>query len=189
MNKFTVPKPCHENWENMLPEEQGRFCTSCHKKVYDFTEKSDQEIQEIFDIEKRNLCGKFDSEKLIYFTKFQKVVLRVENFTQNHFSKFGILVTAVSLLVMITGCEEKKNPTPLIGETKIPEENRFTKENAVVLGKIQIIETDSTTHYLKNLDHIKTVKNPPIKTEKNEITEPKTTMGVPIPISDKDSLK
>ena len=47
------PKPClsyvcSEDWNNMKPCEQGRFCGSCQKTVVDFTEKSDAEIQEMF---------------------------------------------------------------------------------------------------------------------------------------------
>ncbi|MFC6267369.1 hypothetical protein [Frigoriflavimonas asaccharolytica] len=107
MSKFTVPKPCHENWENMLPEEKGKFCGFCQKTVYDFTQTSDEKIQQIFEKENGNICGRFENTQLIQFSKFQNVVMRFENFTKNHFSKFGILVSAVSLLMSISGCQKK----------------------------------------------------------------------------------
>src|ERR1043165_1898261 len=39
-----IPKPCHENWHNMTPKEQGRYCGSCEKIVIDFTKMSDKEL-------------------------------------------------------------------------------------------------------------------------------------------------
>lgn len=42
--KISIPNPCHENWNEMLPEENGRFCLSCRKCVLDFTKMTDEEI-------------------------------------------------------------------------------------------------------------------------------------------------
>lgn len=32
-----IPEPCHAEWDGMRPEEQGRFCFSCSKKVHDLS--------------------------------------------------------------------------------------------------------------------------------------------------------
>src|SRR5580700_8031354 len=39
-----IDKPCSECWEQMTPEEQGRFCTACQKTVINFSGMSDSEI-------------------------------------------------------------------------------------------------------------------------------------------------
>lgn len=60
---ISIPKPCHENWEAMTPEEQGRFCSVCSKTVIDFTKASDKEIIEHLNKDK-NACGRFVSSQL-----------------------------------------------------------------------------------------------------------------------------
>jgi len=61
--KVTIPKPCHENWATMTPEEKGRFCQVCSKSVRDFTNASDLEI--INDLSQNpNICANFRIDQL-----------------------------------------------------------------------------------------------------------------------------
>ncbi|MFT3796730.1 hypothetical protein [Flavobacterium sp.] len=61
--KIHIPQPCHENWSNMTPEAQGRFCLACQKTVYDFTQLSDRTIAEKIS-SGENLCGRFSPTQL-----------------------------------------------------------------------------------------------------------------------------
>ncbi|MBP9794247.1 MAG: carboxypeptidase-like regulatory domain-containing protein, partial [Flavobacterium sp.] len=60
---ITIPKPCSENWSKMSLVEQGRFCQSCRKKVFDFTQSSDREIADAFK-SNASLCGRFHNSQL-----------------------------------------------------------------------------------------------------------------------------
>ncbi len=61
--KLSIPKPCHENWDAMTPNEKGRFCQVCSKTVRDFTASSDQEI--INSISgSSNICVNINSDQL-----------------------------------------------------------------------------------------------------------------------------
>lgn len=62
--KITIPKPCHENWEAMTPNEQGRFCSVCSKTVKDFTNASDDEMIRAFSDSSGNICGNFRESQL-----------------------------------------------------------------------------------------------------------------------------
>jgi TonB-dependent SusC/RagA subfamily outer membrane receptor len=55
---ISIPTPCHENWQNMNPTEQGRFCLSCKKEVIDFTVMSDAELfRYLLSAKGKNICG------------------------------------------------------------------------------------------------------------------------------------
>ena len=43
-----IQEPCHEDWHKMLPEEKGRFCMACQKKVIDFTGYTDRQVATFF---------------------------------------------------------------------------------------------------------------------------------------------
>lgn len=53
-----IEKPCSENWDNMTPNEKGRFCASCEKTVIDFTQQTSEEISAVLKSAKGEVCGK-----------------------------------------------------------------------------------------------------------------------------------
>lgn len=61
---FYIPKPCHENWDNMTPEGKGRFCASCSKQVVDFSLMSDQQVLNYFTEASGKVCGRFANDQL-----------------------------------------------------------------------------------------------------------------------------
>lgn len=66
MKKFTlsVTKPCHEDWEQMTPDQRGRFCASCQKSVVDFTAMSDRQVADYFKKSSVSTCGRFYRDQL-----------------------------------------------------------------------------------------------------------------------------
>ncbi|MEJ5102869.1 hypothetical protein [Chryseobacterium sp. MYb328] len=75
--KITIPKPCHENWDNMTSDEKGKFCSVCSKTVHDFTGFSNEELSDSFD-SNENICGRFREDQLdrnLYLSIISKLAL------------------------------------------------------------------------------------------------------------------
>ena len=62
---ISIPKPCHENWNQMSPQDKGRFCQVCSKTVVDFTSLSVEQVQNYF-VQRtgQKTCGRFRSDQL-----------------------------------------------------------------------------------------------------------------------------
>lgn len=65
-NTYTIdiPKPCHENWNTMTPDDKGRFCAQCSKTVVDFTRMSDHQIVQLLEKSDSNICGHVTTDQL-----------------------------------------------------------------------------------------------------------------------------
>ncbi len=57
--QLNISSPCHEDWNAMSKEEQGRFCGQCQKTVIDFTTWSDNDLFSFFSKNNTSVCGRF----------------------------------------------------------------------------------------------------------------------------------
>src|SRR5687768_7820769 len=72
-SKIIIAKPCHENWNKMTPEEQGRHCSACNKVVQDFTKMKTEDIVDRLKNTKDEVCGRIGVNKLTPANQKQKV--------------------------------------------------------------------------------------------------------------------
>lgn len=61
---LSISNPCQERWDEMTPQEEGRFCRNCQKTVVDFTEMSDIEVLNFFKKNQEHACGRFAKKQL-----------------------------------------------------------------------------------------------------------------------------
>ncbi len=87
--QLSVPKPCHENWDKMTPNERGRHCDSCNKSVNDFSLLSDRQLIEFFTKATGNICGRVTNLQL------NRLLVYVE--PRNSFLYKLLFGTAISL--------------------------------------------------------------------------------------------
>lgn len=85
--KIRIPEPCHEDWNEMSPNEQGRHCASCDKTVVDFTSMSDKQIAETLQ-HNVSSCGRFSR-----FQLDRNLVLHSE--PQKHFGLLKLAACAI----------------------------------------------------------------------------------------------
>lgn len=63
--KIQINNPCHESWDGMSPDGNGRHCAACEKIVVDFTSMKDEEIIHFFHRPKKEkVCGRFSSTQV-----------------------------------------------------------------------------------------------------------------------------
>jgi hypothetical protein len=65
LQRISIPKPCHEDWNKMTPDQKGAFCGVCNKSVHDFSMKNAEEIERILLSEAEGkICGRFSKAQL-----------------------------------------------------------------------------------------------------------------------------
>jgi hypothetical protein len=66
MNKnIKIKEPCSEDFAKMTPTQQGAFCDKCAMEVYDFTNKSTQEIKNVLALSLGGrVCGRLGSNQM-----------------------------------------------------------------------------------------------------------------------------
>lgn len=69
---------CKEDWNAMTPCLVGKFCSSCSKQVYDFSDKGPEELAKVLSGSKGVVCGRFRysqlADKKSYFSFFQRIL-------------------------------------------------------------------------------------------------------------------
>jgi hypothetical protein len=59
-----ISNPCHENWDAMEETQKGRFCLNCREVVHDFTNLSENDLNNLLKNNKGNLCGRFYEDQI-----------------------------------------------------------------------------------------------------------------------------
>ncbi len=147
--KITINEPCHENWDNMKPNDKGAFCLSCQKNVIDFTSKSIDQIKDFFNElpQSNNVCGRFKEKQLneISFEHF------INEFMNWKFVKKMAVIFFLSLGgALFTGCSlvEDKH---VVGELEmVPDTMKVAKQNndsieknVMMLGEPAIVQHET----------------------------------------------
>ncbi len=64
MQKIQIVEPCHENWNTMTTNEQGRHCQKCVKTVYDVCNTSDEEIWNKYEENNGSMCIRIQTDRV-----------------------------------------------------------------------------------------------------------------------------
>lgn len=132
---ISVPEPCHENWSEMSPVEQGRHCLSCQKTVIDFTRMPKVKIAEFVSEQNGSMCGRFSLDQL-------NVELIPPKPTRSWFKYVAIILGLAPTL----GCGQEVSSTkestqqiissPITGDIVIKTEEEMQIQQAPTWNKI-----------------------------------------------------
>ncbi|MFO0495814.1 MAG: T9SS type A sorting domain-containing protein [Flavobacteriia bacterium] len=140
MKKFRIDEPCHENWAGMTPTEKGAFCKSCSKQVYDFTNKSDEEIKRTFrEMTEKSICGRIETTQLESLNNEFSHIHIGSTYQMNRAMLFSLLVV---FGLNLFSCSDEK------GVKKIIEMQAQVEQ---VLQKNEIKEINSFEEEIENV--------------------------------------
>lgn len=186
--KISVPKPCNENWDKMLPEEQGRFCLKCTKTVVDFSKKTKEEVHAFFRETTEKVCGRFESSQLEQ-TK-TTILPSFINITRTQKFAFALYLVFGSFLF---SCSENNNQNHTVGEivkTKNDTIKKCEPDNSLQVTELgeAVISSDTLIQTKKQTKKYpkKTVETTTVKGDVKVLGEPsiepeihQKTMGIP----------
>tara|TARA_R110002012_G_scaffold314918_1_gene528093 strand:+ start:294 stop:983 length:690 start_codon:yes stop_codon:yes gene_type:complete len=118
---ISVPKPCHEKWNDMSINEKGRHCIMCKKTVVDFTNNTDEAIVDYF-LEHKNICGRFKTQQL------NRPVVLSRKSKNNYWSLAASGILGILSLI----------PTKLKAQENINQTQKDTTEIQMTRGKVMI---------------------------------------------------
>jgi hypothetical protein len=129
---LSIPKPCHEKWEEFNPTTLGGFCSSCQKEVVDFTTWGEDRIKTYFKNRSQTSCGRFYPEQL-------------KNYTLDEAPKFNFLRwTYVPLISLVMLLFSRNAQAQKIGKTKIEKVKAGCEATSVNLGTVRTKEITGT---------------------------------------------
>jgi len=119
---LSIPKPCHENWDTMTPNEKGKFCSSCQKTVVDFTNMSDRQVAEFFKKPPSSVCGR------IYNDQLERDIMIPKK--RIPWLKYFFQITWPAFVLFLKSCGVKENS---VGKVHV-ESKVSNREDVVTLG-------------------------------------------------------
>jgi len=93
INTIQLPKPCHQDWNAMEPNEQGRHCLACCKTVVDFTNREPEEIMQYLKANVgREVCGRFIPSQLDTPIVTEEITFHIFNSSLSYCKKIAALI-------------------------------------------------------------------------------------------------
>jgi hypothetical protein len=162
-HKIIIPEPCHEDWNKMTPNDNGRFCKSCSKNVVDFRNMLPDEIQMYFQ-QYSNVCGKFNNSQL------DSLTIQIPNrvlYSQTHYHKIFLLALFIAMGTSLFSCADKNGNKQKIDKVEVVEDT--LEMNNVTVGVRLPPKTDPND----TLQHNIPLPPPPPKVDQVKFLKPK----------------
>lgn len=116
---LTIPEPCGENFNEMIPVKGGKFCGACDKTIVDFRTMSDGQILNFYEKNNGKICGVFNEMQLNKAMPFPIEVKPNRNWKA---------VAALTAGLMFSGGVFGQTLTPKTGDLPIIEQSVVNEE-------------------------------------------------------------
>ncbi len=144
MKNINIPEPCSENWNEMTPTEKGGFCQKCALDVYDFTNKSGDEIRDILTLNiGSRVCGRIEPKQLDQLNE-DFSAWRVTN--KRSYQRAWVFTLFVVFGMTLFSCEEDE----------VPAVKKLQKTTQTILNKTPKSDNVETEVLIRNDSEMKT---------------------------------
>ena len=188
--KISIPEPCHEKWDEMMPKDNGRFCMNCSKTVVDFTTMLPEEIRHYFiQNQDKGICGRFKKSQL------DTITIQIPNrvlYTQTQYHKMFLLALFIVMGTTLFSCADKDGNKKKIDKVEVVEDTSDASHVTVGIalppkhdpnGKVKHVPPPPPP---PKVDHIKFIK-PVTATKNTKALNSKSIHCESIPKTKKDS--
>lgn len=102
--KIQIKEPCHENWDKMKIGLISRHCDSCKKDVFDFTQKSREEIIiHLLSNPNENVCGRMQTDQFDFH--HDDIPILIEALKHRPSNSSFLILTLVCLSLVACGSD------------------------------------------------------------------------------------
>jgi hypothetical protein len=129
--QIRLPEACHQDWNTMPLQDNGRFCASCSKCVIDFTTKTDKEIIAVFQENNGQVCGTFRNDQL------DRLLLPAGNLPTSRWKTFLLAIAALFTAKPEAQASLKPGLKPLFSKTALLPQNLAPEDPVVISGHIR----------------------------------------------------
>lgn len=151
-----IPEPCHEDWNKMIPDEKGKFCNSCNKSVFDFSNKTDNEIKDILLAHKdQKVCGHFKKTQVNRPLNF---TIDLNDLPKNmSITKMFTIALFISFGTLLFSCTDNLGKT--VGEISVTEPfKKNTNEDLnQLVGEVAATVPPDSIIEIEKIDNVNTI--------------------------------
>jgi len=120
-----IKSPCHENFNNMIPNANGSFCNSCAKNVIDLSTKTNSEVAKfIAESKDKNICALLNVSQL-------EQTFEYDTHPKNNNFKYAVAVAASVLLTSNVVAQDNKQPVTTVQTCEAKPPKRMVGKIAV----------------------------------------------------------
>jgi hypothetical protein len=156
MKNINIPEPCSEDWNKMTPNEKGAFCQKCALDVYDFTNKSADEIREVLTLNMANpVCMRIEPRQLDKLNS-DFSAWKIQN--KQSYQRAWIFTLFVIFGMTLFSCEEDEEPVvkeyQKIGQAILNEQEDKVGDSTLMMDQenSSIVHVNSDSHQLPQMD-------------------------------------
>jgi len=115
--KVQIDKPCNEDWNSMKIGLVSRHCDSCEKAVFDFTDKTKEEILTfLIQNQNKSVCGRFKKSQIDFHHEELEVI--IEGLKTQKNNKYAFAILSLACLAMASCSDDDIDNNSALGELK-----------------------------------------------------------------------